>query len=126
MIDKIENLYLIDSIELRSDICKIYDDVIEVLSKYNDILKAKNEVNSLLYCYVMSVGKPCAIADSSIEYTGTGLYEMFIINLLVNYQVTYGYKPYQELDKPIKLCFYIRQNDLISYKRDKKLNQIGI
>ncbi len=128
MLDKIQNLHLIESEKLKSDINHIYDDVVEILCKYDDMSLARNEVDRLLYCYVMSVGKPCAIADSftDVQHERPGLYETMIVNLVVNYQVTYGYKPYQDLDKSIKLCFMVTKPELIKYRREIKLDQLGI
>lgn len=126
MIDKIENINLIKSEELRNNIYNLYDDVIDILIRSDNFSKGEDLVRKLLYNYVLGVGKPISICDSVVYAQLYGVDLALDIEMLVDYRVTYGYKPYQTLDKPIRLRFEIYEKDLVSLRRDKKLNELGV
>ena len=77
------------------------------------------EINSIIYNYVIGVGVPITICDGRCyeEYVDKGDY---YVEIMVDYKVTSGYKPYQPLDKPIHLSFSINQQII----RDLKLEKI--
>lgn len=125
----IQNLDKIEHPELRDNILKLRNDVIESFAKEgfdtNGKLSAghqrgdiKNIINKLLYKYVIGVGVPITISDSFCDTSTTG----FCIELCVDYRVTYGYKPYQTLDNPIHLFFKIDKSDIRDHKLNNTLN----
>ena len=125
MLDKITNINLIESRELRDNIYKIYDDVLDLLCTCDSFTKARPLVNKLLHNYVLGIGKPISICDSSVYSNHTfGKCDFMTVELLIDYRVTYGYKPYQSLDKPIHLGFLLYEEDVIQHMRNKKIENI--
>ena len=123
--DKIENINLIKSDELKSNILKMYDDVVNILVRAG-LGKGEEIVRKLLYDYVLGVGKPISICDGMVTTSHSSSGSFLDIEVLVDYRVTYGYEPYQALDKPINLRFVIHDRDLVSLGRDSKLKELGI
>ena len=122
MIDKISNLHLIKSSELRDNINKIYDEVSEIIANTESVEKAEPLIRKMLYNHVLGIGKPISICDSVVYHNS--LLNHISVELLIDYRVTCGYKPYQKLDNSIELGFIIYRSDAISYIRDKKIDSI--
>lgn len=125
----ISNIEKIDNEELRNNIRQIRSDVIDLIQSEEHISTKKeivSKVNKLLNGYVMGVGK--AGKSIPISICDHGIYIMddrdgYKISLLVNYQITWGYKPYQELDKSIQLDFDVTQSEIRNEKIFKILNK---
>lgn len=117
----IENLDKIQHPDLKNNILQLRTDVIKIIIKEGgftnrpDVI-TKDHINSRLYEYVLGIEAPISISDSHCTTSPTAFY----VELGVDYKVTYGYKPYQTLDKPIHLFFKIDESEL----RDYKLNNL--
>ena len=125
MLDKVTNINLIKSKKLRDNINQIYDDVLDLLSTCDNFVEAKPLVNKLLYNYVLGIGKPISICDSVVYVNHTlGKCDFMTVELLIDYRVTYGYKPYQPLDKPLHVGFLLYAEDVVQHMRNKKIENI--
>lgn len=123
----IENLDKISHPDLRNNIMQLRNDLIEIIireggfSNQQSFTTTKNHINSRLYEYILGINAPISICDSychtyqKIESLPESL-NAFCIELSVDYRITYGYKPYQTLDKPIQLFFKIVESDIREYK----------
>ncbi len=125
----IENLDKIRHPDLRKNIIQLRNDIIEIIIDKggftNDDIITKNHINRRLHEYVLGIDAPISICDShcytykKIDYKTTNT---FCVELAVDYRVTYGYTPYQTLDKPIQLSFKIFESDIRDYKLKQILN----
>ena len=100
-----DNIEKIESPELISNLLQLEKEIIESYIK-----NGQKYFHKILTEWTIGIGKPITIADSeSIIHDGK-------IELLVNYQVTYGYEPYQRLESPIHLFIRIDQESIRNYK----------
>ena len=118
------NLDLIKSEDLKNNITKLYNDTIELVienNKYSGYKHFGNAtshlINKLLYKHIMGVGVPISICNSDCVFFNNH----YNIVLVIDYKVTSGYKPYQDLDKPITIEFKIDESILRDRKIDKLL-----
>jgi hypothetical protein len=119
----INDIELIESNELRENINSLYFKVADLVSKNVQYSTTKHFaeatkllINRHLYNHVLGVGEPISICDYDCELIDDG----FNIRIFIDYKVTSGYTPYQDLDKEITLKFRIDECTI----RDIKLNQI--
>ncbi len=117
------NIELIESEELRGNLLKIKDGVIDIISRdsnrFTRDTNLVNKINKYLYNHVIGIESPIAICDSGAWINPDMNY---IIELVVDYRVTSGYKPFQNLDKDIHLTFEVSKIEL----RNNKINKILI
>lgn len=106
-----DNIDKILSTELREDLISLKDDVFN--RDFENLGDLKKYIHSK---YVFGCGGPICISDLEID----GKLDDFKIYLGINYQVTYCYKPYQDLDETIILNFIVNKET----KRDRKIKQI--
>jgi|ERR1035437_3107793 hypothetical protein len=110
----IDGLCQIQSQDLRNDIIILYDELSDVVDKH---IFTKFSCRQIITNYVLGIGRPLCICDGTADLIRDGI----SVELLVDYQVTYGYKPYQSLDKPIHIYFRIDKNSIRNRKLDKIL-----
>lgn len=72
----------------------------------------------IIYNYVLGMNRPICICDGSAYYNA--VFDRYNVELLIDYRVTHGYKPYQSLDRPIHIYLTISRQ----IARDRKLNTI--
>lgn len=120
----IDGIDLILNPDLKRNLLKIKEGVIEIIyqSGWDNATSNEDKINKFLYENVMGVGCPISICDGQCWLDHRNFEYFYVISMLVDYRVTYGYKPYQELDKPINLSFTVSKSDL----RNRKLSKIGI
>lgn len=114
---KVEIEKMIESKELQANLYKLLDDFI---LRITDSTTNKDQLTlrKRLYDWVMGVGVPITICDYHLDYYPmTQTYEVI---LQVDYKVTSGYKPYQDLDNPLTFRFLVNKEIL----RDIKLETI--
>jgi hypothetical protein len=99
------NINKIESDELRKNLLKIEKEIIE-----SYISDGQKSFHKILTEWTIGIGKPISIADSEYRIHDDK------IELLVNYQVTYGYIPYQRLESPIHLFIKLDQESIRDYK----------
>jgi len=105
------NINKILSDELKKDLLSLEEYVFS--SDFENLGTLKNYLHTK---YVLGCGDPICISDVGI----TGKLDDFEVYLGVDYKVTYGYKPYQDLDEIIILNFIVNKET----KRDRKIKQI--
>ena len=105
--------------ELKKNLQQLRLNLIDYVNVHGKSTTLLSEINSLIYNYVIGIGVPITICDGRCyeEYVDKGDY---YVEIMVDYKVTSGYKPYQILDKPIHLSFSINQQII----RDLKLEKI--
>lgn len=105
-----QDISLIKSKELISNIESIYNEITNKILEYNFIydLELNHKLNQILRFYEIGVGKPISLCDYNISYSDN----TFKILIAINYKVTSCYEPYQELDRPIILECIISKNHL--------------
>ncbi len=112
----IKNLDKIHSPELRRDLIRLYHEshsyFIEGLPG-DRIEVSQRGLNDMINKYVL-----ICICDGRARYDI--LSNRYIIDILIDYCVTHGYKPYQPLDKAIELHLFISQESI----RELKLNNL--
>ena len=97
--------------ELKKDLLSLEEDV------FNCDFENLRDLKKYLHTkYIFGCGGPICISDLEID----GKLNDYEIYLGVNYQVTYCYKPYQDLDGTITLNFRVNKET----KRDRKIKQI--
>jgi hypothetical protein len=119
----IENLELIWSVDLKRNIILLKEEVYNFMSQnWNDPDLIK-KVNGLLYYHVLGVGRPICICDGACKM-GWGYDDIgendYKIYLAIDYKVTSGYQPYQDLERPMKLSFLVNKSQI----REDKINQL--
>jgi hypothetical protein len=130
----IENLELIWSVDLKRNIILLKEEVYNFMSQnWNDTDLIK-KVNGLLYYHVLGVGRPICICDGACKMGGNvtsqniwaewGYDDIgendYKIYLAIDYKVTSGYQPYQDLERPMKLSFLVNKSQI----REDKINQL--
>lgn len=99
------------SSKLKNDLLSLRDDVFN-----RDFDSLDNLENHLWSKYIMGCGGPICISD--VETTGN--LDDFEVYLGIDYKVTYGYKPYQDLNEQLVLSFRVNKES----RRDKKIKLI--
>jgi hypothetical protein len=124
----ISNLHLIENIELKNDILKLRENIIDIFSnlKWDEVKQNEKVINDALYKYVLGIGHKICICDGNCVYADMNFRvfckQYYKIELLVNYQVVYCYDPSHLFDKPVYLAFKIDKSDL----RENRLEKLGI
>lgn len=107
---------LIESPELQKNLIDLVYDISSVITDISTD-KDKLTVNKRLYNWVLGVGVPITICDYHVDYyTHTQTYEIIV---MVDYKVTSGYKPYQDLDNGITFSVMIDKQFLRNLKLDQ-------
>jgi hypothetical protein len=119
----IENIDQIQSIELSNDIKSLCLELLKKSIEIDHIDRSRkaslNPLWKIIQDHIMGVGHPICICDGGLYFKGDDI----IAELLINYQVTYGYKPYQDLNNPIHIFFTINQSIMRDLKIDKIFQQ---
>jgi hypothetical protein len=121
----INGIGILESKELRDDINNLYDKVFNTISLQNlhyglgrGILSpTKNLIDRILYNHVLGVDAPICICDGHSQFVGNDFY----ITIMVDYKVTSGYKPYQNLETPLKFKFIVNLETIRDHKIDRIL-----
>ena len=130
----INGIGILESKELRDDINNLYDKVVNTISLQNlhytqvglfassanrpsPNYPTKNLIDKILYNHVLGVDAPICICDSSSQLVGNDYY----ITIMVDYKVTSGYKPYQNLEKPLTFKFIVNLETIRDHKIDRIL-----
>lgn len=121
------NIDLIKNVDLKNNLISLKREIIEEYIKMHEInsIDMRDKIDKLIYNHVLGIGRPISICDGNCYlawsdgekgiHIGTDL----IVELIVDYRVTSGYKPYQPLDKLINLKFRIDRQLIRDYKIDQ-------
>lgn len=107
----IDNIDKVLSSELKEDLLSLREDVLD--SHFDNLGLLKTYLWSK---YIMGCDSPICLSDVDIS----GELDDFIVYLDIDYRVTYGYKPIQDLDSDILLKFRVNKEII----RDRKLEKI--
>lgn len=111
----IENIHLIKHPQL---VCDIKSLISELMDKIVELeYENSSSLNRIIQNYVMGINRPICICDGRVFSTPGGEFE---VELLVDYRVTYGYKPNQSIDDDIHLYCTINKSII----RNKRLNEL--
>ena len=121
MICDINGLDLILSIDLKKNIILLKKEVVSFIIKNNhgincNVVDLIKKINEILYNYILGIERPITICDGRCGIVNNNI----MIKIYVDYKVTSGYVPYQDLEEPIKLVFTINKSII----RDEKINEI--
>lgn len=113
-----QNISLVKSKELVSNIESLYNEIIDKIKEYNFIydFELNQYLNKILTSYEIGVGRPISLCDYNVYYKDN----TFKILISIDYKVTSCYKPYQELDSPIRLECIISK----SHQRDDIISKL--
>jgi len=75
------------------------------------------QCDTIIRDHILGINRPICIVDGAVYALGKDLYQ---IELLVDYRITYGYKPNQSLDKGIHLFCQVSKEIM----RDHKINEL--
>ena len=117
----IDNIEQIEHPQLVKDIKSLCLELTSHIVKTGFELPAHHSLDRLAYSqiiqhHILGVDRPMCICDGAIYSIGDG---EFTVELLVNYQVMYGYKPNQESFTDIHLFYKINKEILRDHKIDE-------
>lgn len=119
-IEKIEHPLLVQDIK---SLCLELSNVIMSLlqSEHDSPWNSNNsfrfkQCDTIIRDHILGINRPMCIVDGAVYALGKDLYQ---IEILVDYQITYGYKPNQSLDKGIHLFCQVSKEILRDHKIDE-------
>jgi hypothetical protein len=116
----IKGIKRIESKELRDNITDLYYKVLDLISYRNTKhfeIATLLLIDRLLYNHILGVNAPICICNNECDLRDGE----FVIYIQVDYKVTSGYEPYQDLDEPLIFSFTIDENLIRDYKISKVL-----
>lgn len=111
----IQGLDKIQSPKLQKDITQLYNELQDAILNEGGRVKS---ISTTIHSYVLGLNRPICICDGVVHYNT--VFDRYDIEVLVDYRVTHGYKPYQSLDKPLHIYFTISKQ----IARDNKIKTI--
>ena len=119
-IEKIEHPLLVQ--DIKSLCLELSNVIMSLLQSEHDSPRNSNnsfrfkQCDTIIRDHILGINRPMCIVDGAVYALGKDLYQ---IEILVDYRITYGYKPNQSLDKGIHLFCQVSKEILRDHKIDE-------